>query len=196
MGWLDKLFGSKKAHLKDEEPAEDFGFVELKDASKLKEDATNWIRAQSKPPNTLLWFTLPFRKNQYYQPCFGVLADPVLWGKLDRANSFNIACVPGSSISSFRWGVIFEDPDNIGSLINLVTDPINADQSSLARLQYLAENVVVYYFFYASKVSSNFVWFEMGPEFKDKLYDFYASLRNSHPSSSRLSTKAEKENER
>jgi hypothetical protein len=177
MGSLNKFFG-KKANSQELKAANNLSFIILRDAVTFKADATNWIRAQNTPPGTLMWFVLPCEKNQCYQPCFGVLADPALFGKLDRAKSFDIALGPTASPSTFQWKIIVADPDKPGNSFSLVTVPLLIDETSLAKLQFLSEQVRVHYLFYASLESSNFVYLEMHSEFNDHLRAVYHSLKN------------------
>ncbi len=176
MGWLNKFFG-KEAAPQGSKAANNVSFVILQDAVAFMTEATNWIRAQNTPSGTLMWFVLPSEKNQCYQPCFGVLADPALFSKLDRAKSFDMALGPTDSPSTFQWEIVVADPDKPGKSFSLVTVPLRIDETSLAKLQFLSEQVRVHYLFYASKESSNFVWMEMRPEFNEQLHAVYSSLK-------------------
>ena len=179
MGWLSKLLG-KQAAPQESNAAENLSYTILKDAVTFKTEATNWIRSQQNTPlGTLMWFALPCGKNQYYQPCFGVYADPALFAKLDRAQSFNIAIGPTDSPSAFQWKIVVADPDNPGKSLSLVTVPLPIDETSVAKLQFLSEQARVYYLFYASNQASNFVWIEMYPEFSQQLRAFYLSLKKA-----------------
>lgn len=179
MGWFSNIFRKKAESEKPNAITSDLNFVEGKDAVTLKSEVTNWIRTQNSPQGTLIWFVLPYEKNQCSQPCFGVLADPILYGKLDRTESFNIAFVPTDPSSSFQWHFGFEDPDNPGTTIKLVTDLLVVDKSSLEKLRYVAEHMRTHYLFYVSTEFSNFLYMEMFPEFNEKLYQFYVSLRRA-----------------
>jgi len=176
MGWLSKIVGKVGGTKTSNAVASDLNFVEVQDAVAFKSEATNWIRAQNSPPGILIWFVLPYEKNQYSQPCFGVLADPILYEKLERTESFNIAFVPTDSPSSFQWYFGFEDPDNPETTIKLFTDLLVVDESSLEKLRYVAEHMRTHYLFYVSKESSNFLYMEMLPEFNENLYQLYVSL--------------------
>ena len=170
-----KLFGEKEELIAK---SDTINFIKLQDAISFKPKVANWIRKQNSPLGNLFWFAVPSGKNQYYQPCFGIFTDSVLFDKLERAETFNLNCSINNIPLTFKWSVVFGDPDNSGNQITLNTNSIEVDEYSLAKLNYIAEHVQLHYFFYVSAESSNFVWMEMGPEFNEKLSQLYLSLKN------------------
>lgn len=176
MSWIKKLLGNSKKN-QDTHVSGTPIFLRPQYDVPFQMEMAKVIGAEKVPAGMLLWISLPFSKNTLYDPCFGVYVDPATYGKLNRANAFQLEFGKGSANSTFQWVVRVQDPDNPPRSLEFTSEQILLDDLALVKLRHFLESMEVFYLYYVSATQSNFVYLSIPVSLKQQIPSLYPELQ-------------------